>query len=212
MSTPYLPQDGTSYPSDCQLLEKYRSRVRENNEHKIHNEDQPLFAKAEPLQLLLLDVDGVLTDGSLIYTENGSEAKAFNTQDGLGIRLLQKAGVNVGLITARRSDLVYRRARELDFRHIKQGIDNKVDAYKEIIRREQLKPYQVCYMGDDWIDLPLLTKVGLAACPANSVPEVKEACHFITGRPGGYGAVREVCTLILKAKGELDNLLQTCRG
>ena len=171
-----------------------------------------LLAKAEPIKLLLLDVDGVLTDGSLIYSESGEESKSFNTQDGLGIRLAQKAEIDVGLITARSSNIVKRRAEELGFTYIRQGIARKLDTFKELMNESSLKPYQVCYMGDDWIDLAVLTRVGLAACPQNSVPEVKDVCHFITSRPGGHGAVRELCDILLRAKGAHETLLQQHMG
>lgn len=202
------PGPGKNYPSDCQILENYRARSQEKERSQDSPEQRILFTKAEQLRLLLLDVDGVLTDGSLLYSENGVETKSFNTQDGLGIRLVQKAGVDVGIITARNSELVRRRSRELGMKYICQGIGNKFDSYKEIIRQADLKPYQVCYMGDDWIDLALLSRVGLAACPANSVLEVQDICHFITRRSGGNGAVREVCDLIIRAKGAYATLLQ----
>lgn len=209
MSEPCPPHDpDNNHPSDCQILENYRTRAREKERLQDSPEKRILYAKAEPVKLLLLDVDGVLTDGSLIYSESGVEAKTFNTQDGLGIRLVQKAGVDVGFITARRSEMVTRRAEELSIKYLFQGVGKKLDSYKEIVRQAELKPYQVCYMGDDWIDLALLTRVGLAACPANSVTEVRERCHFTCSRSGGQGAVRELCDLIVRAKGVHENLLQ----
>ena len=197
-----------SYPSDCEILEGYRTRVRERMQEKPSEEDRLLLAKAEPIRLLLLDVDGVLTDGSLLYTEEGVEAKAFNTQDGLGIRLVQRCKIDVGIITARNSNLVQRRAEELTMKYISQGGGNKYETFKTIISQAGLKPYQVCYMGDDWIDLGLLSRVGLAACPANAVSEVKEICHMVTDRSGGFGAVRQVCDLLVRSKGVQDSLLQ----
>lgn len=202
------PPSDKSYPSDCEILEGYRSRTRERAEHQNSAEENLLLAKAKSIELLLLDVDGVLTDGTLIYQETGIEAKSFNTQDGLGIRLIQKIGVGVGVITARQSEIVRYRADELGLQYIYQGVKTKIEAYKEIVKTAGLKPFQICYMGDDWIDLSILNRVGLAACPANSVPEVKDACHFITERIGGRGAVRQVCDLIMRAKGARDNLLQ----
>ena len=197
-----------SHPSDCEILEGYRTRVRERMQEKPSEEDRLLLAKAEPIRLLLLDVDGVLTDGSLLYTEEGVEAKAFNTQDGLGIRLVQRCKIDVGIITARNSNLVQRRAEELTMKYISQGGGNKYETFKTIISQAGLKPYQVCYMGDDWIDLGLLSRVGLAACPANAVSEVKEICHMVTDRSGGFGAVRQVCDLLVRSKGVQDSLLQ----
>lgn len=197
---------GEPHPSDCEILEGYRRRSREKN-RPLSEEERVLFAKAEPISLLLLDVDGVLTDGRLYYSDEGVESKGFNTQDGLGIRLLQRAKVMTGIITARTSQLVAKRAEELDMDHIRQGARNKLEEFKSILNETGLKPYQVCYMGDDLIDLGLLTRVGLAACPANAVEEVKEACHFIARRTGGAGAVRETCDLIIRAKGLHDTLL-----
>jgi len=202
------PPSNKPYPSDCELLEGYRSRARERLDHEKNAENSLLLSKAKSIELLLLDVDGVLTDGTLIYQETGIEAKSFNTQDGLGIRLIQKIGVDAGLITARKSEIVQRRASELGLQYIYQGVKTKLASYKEIVKTSGLKPFQICYMGDDWIDLPILNRVGLAACPANSVPEVKDVCHYITERTGGHGAVRQVCNLILLAKGARDNLLQ----
>lgn len=203
--TPQCPPE--AHPSDCEILDAYRTRSRARQQQPSEAE-RLLLAKAEPVRLLLLDVDGVLTDGSLIYSENGAEAKSFNTQDGLGIQLVQKAGVDVGIITARSSELVRRRAEELGMKYIAQGVANKLVAFKEILRQASLKPYQVCYMGDDWIDLSLLTRVGLAVCPANAVAEVQEACHWVTDRTGGGGAVRDACDLIVRSRGLRDALLQ----
>lgn len=202
------PGDGDGHPSDCDILEGYRKRSQEKADRRPSEQEKLILAKAEPVSLLLLDVDGVLTDGSLIYSENGVESKVFNTQDGLGIRLVQKGGVDVGIITARKSPMVQKRGEELDMKYICQGAKNKLDAFKDIVKRAGVKPYQVCYMGDDLIDLGLLTRVGLAACPANAVAEVKEACHFITDRTGGSGAVRQTCELILRAKGRYEELVQ----
>jgi 3-deoxy-D-manno-octulosonate 8-phosphate phosphatase (KDO 8-P phosphatase) len=208
MSSHCPPNASDAHPSDCQILENYRKRSQARGRQDDSPENRLLMAKAEPIELLLLDVDGVLTDGSLIYTENGSEGKSFNTQDGLGIRLVQKGGVEVGIITARKSELVRKRAEELGMKYIMQGIGKKLDTFKEILKLSALKPYQVCYMGDDWIDLALLSRAGLAACPLNGVTEVKEVCHYVSSRTGGAGAVRDVCDLIIQAKGMHDRLLQ----
>lgn len=195
------------HPSDCEILEGYRSRSRERNQ-PLSEEEKLLFAKAEPVRLLLLDVDGVLTDGSLIYSEQGIESKMFNTQDGLGIKLVQQAGVATGIITARSSELVRQRAEELGMDYIHQGAKNKLEAFRTILEQAGLKPFQVCYMGDDLIDLGLLTRVGLSACPENAVSEVQQACHLLSRRKGGNGAVREVCDLIIRAKGLHEKLMQ----
>ncbi len=197
----------TAFPSDCEILEGYRARSRERSSEPSEQE-KLVLAKAEPVRLLLLDVDGVLTDGSLIYANNGVEAKSFNIQDGLGIRLVQQAEVEVGIITARTSKLVQQRAEELGMKYISQGVKNKRVEFEAILAKAGLKPFQVCYMGDDLIDLAPLTRAGLAACPANAVKEVQECCHFICSRSGGFGAVREICDLILRAKGLYERLVQ----
>lgn len=202
------PSSPTAYPSDCEILEGYRTRVRERNSQKNDPQRVRALARAKEIKLLLLDVDGVLTDGTLLYTGSGEESKSFNTQDGFGLRLLGEAGVEVGVITARQSEVVARRAKELNMRYIYQGIGNKNEAFKEIIRVSGLKPFQIAYMGDDWLDLVLLQQVGLAIAPANSVAEVQEIADFITERGGGAGAVRDACDLLIEAKNLAGELLQ----
>ncbi len=204
-SDPRPPPGDTFYPSDCEVLAGYRQR----SSRRQPVLDDVLRSRAAAVTLLLLDVDGVLTDGSLIYSETGTETKAFNTQDGLGLKLVQRAGVETGLITARQSAIVRRRAEELALNHTYQGVGRKSAAFKEILRRSGRKPAEVCYMGDDWIDLAVLSRVGLAACPANAVPEVQNACHYVASRSGGHGAVREVCDLLITAKGLHQSLLQS---
>ncbi len=169
---------------------------------------QAALPKAKSIKILLLDVDGVLTDGSLIYSHEGQESKAFNTQDGFGLRLLQEAGLELGVITARSSEAVARRCANLKMRYIYQGAGNKMEAYREIIRESGCKPFEIAYMGDDWLDLALLTRAGFSAAPANAVPEVQKAVHYTAEQSGGHGAVREICNLILEAKGRYQELLQ----
>ena len=202
----HCASDG-AHPSECDILEGYRRRAQKKKRTPTE-EERVLLAKAEPIRLLLLDVDGVLSDGKLYYSDEGVESKAFNIKDGLGIKLVQKAEVQTGIITARQSRLVARRAEELGMDHVRQGARNKLDEFKAILTETGLKPYQVCYVGDDLIDLSLLTRVGLAACPADAVESVKEACHFISRHPGGGGAVREICDLIVQAKGVYEKLVQ----
>lgn len=204
----HCPTSPTDYPSDCELLEGYRTRARERDSRADDPQRKLALEKARDIQLLLLDVDGVLTDGNLLYSGNGEESKAFNTQDGFGLRLLREAGVEVGVITARKSEVVARRANELKMGHIYQGVGNKNEAFKEVMRVTGLKPYQIAYMGDDWLDLVLLQQVGLALVPANGAREVKEIAHFITARSGGAGAVRDACDLIIEGKNLLMELLQ----
>jgi len=196
----------SSYPSDCEITEGLRRMAREKTSQTI---DETVLAKARQIKLLLLDVDGVLTDGTLIFSHDGHESKAFNTQDGFGIRLLQEAGVEVGLITARKSAAVSKRAENLKMRYVYQGESNKLVAYKEILKDSGLKPVQIAYMGDDWLDLIILKRVGFAIAPSNSVVEVKNIAHFTTTKNGGDGAVRQACDVILQSKDLHRKLLQS---
>jgi 3-deoxy-D-manno-octulosonate 8-phosphate phosphatase (KDO 8-P phosphatase) len=189
-------------------MEGYRTLAREKASRATDLWRQRALAKAKDIRLLLLDVDGVLTNGSLLYTGTHEESKAFNTQDGFGLRLLREAGIDAGLITARKSEVVARRANELKMRYIYQGMPNKGEAFKDIMKISGLRPFEIAYMGDDWLDLVLLQQVGLAIAPANAVPEVREAVHFITERMGGEGAVRDACDLILEARNVVAELLQ----
>lgn len=195
-----------SYPSDCEVTEGLKKMAHQKSNQQI---DKRIAARAAQVKLLLLDVDGVLTNGTLIFSSEGEESKGFNTQDGFGIRLLQDAGVETGVITARKSTAVTKRCENLQIRYIYQGDNNKLAAYNDIMSKSGLKPVEICYMGDDWLDLVLLNRVGFAVAPANAVTEVKEAAHYITCRCGGEGAVRELCDLVLKAKGLHSQLLQS---
>jgi 3-deoxy-D-manno-octulosonate 8-phosphate phosphatase (KDO 8-P phosphatase) len=202
------PSDG-KYPSDCEvvqgLLEKARNRQPPDEKGYVWRACLP---KAKEVKLLLLDVDGILTDGTIIYTHEGNEIKAFHTRDGLGIRLLQEAGVEVGLITARESEAVTRRAQDLRMKHVFQKTRNKLAVYEQLTKELGLQALEVGYMGDDWLDLPLLTRVGFSATVADAVPEVKKIVHYTTKRKGGRGAVREICDLILEAKDMHGSLLE----
>ena len=202
----------TGYPSDCEVLEGYRAAARERDKLKNDPQRKRALTKAAPIKLLLLDVDGVLTDGNLFYSGDTGESKSFNTQDGFGLRLLREAGIDVGIITARESAVVARRATELKMNYIYQGMGNKNEAFRQIMRASGLKPFEIAYMGDDWLDLVLLQQVGLAIAPANGVREVREVAHFITERPGGSGAVRDACDLILEAQNKVPELLQKYRN
>jgi 3-deoxy-D-manno-octulosonate 8-phosphate phosphatase (KDO 8-P phosphatase) len=179
-------------------LEKARNRQPPDEKGYVWRACLP---KAKEVKLLLLDVDGILTDGTIIYTPEGNEIQAFHTRDGLGIKLLQEAGVEVGLITARQSEAVTRRAQDLGMKHVFQKTRNKLAVYEQLTKELGLQASEVGYMGDDWLDLPLLVRVGFSATVADAVPEVKEVAHYTTKRKGGRGAVREVCDLILEAKG-----------
>ena len=156
------------------------------------------------VELLLLDVDGVLTDGRVVLDDRGVETKAFDVRDGHGLKLLQRAGVEVGFVTGRRSRVVEHRARELGVREVHQGVRNKVEVVRAILERRGLAPERVAYVGDDLVDLPVLTQVGVGITVADAPPYVRERAHWVTSRPGGRGAVREVCEAILRARGAWD--------
>jgi 3-deoxy-D-manno-octulosonate 8-phosphate phosphatase (KDO 8-P phosphatase) len=158
------------------------------------------------IRLLLLDVDGVLTDGRIIYDARGIETKAFDVKDGHGLKLLQRSGIQVGIITGRSSDVVNVRARELGIDIVYQGAKDKLLPFEEILQNLQLAADEVAYMGDDLPDLPVLRRVGWAAAPADAVGEIKPYVHYVTSRPGGRGAVREVCDLLLQEGGHWSAL------
>lgn len=198
---------GGGYPTDCELTEALRNRAMTRNQPISRSEAWvAALPRARQVKLLLLDVDGVLTDGSITYLSGGGEAKTFNTQDGLGIRLLQESGVAVGIITARTSEAVERRARDLQFAHVFQGKQDKLIVYETILKQTGLRPPQTAYMGDDLMDLPILNRVGFAVAPANAVAEIRGRVHYTTEHSGGRGAVREVCDLIMEAQGNLARM------
>lgn len=208
MSDSCIPAKPGDYPTDCEITQGLRSMATNRTNTSMKENKTLAMAKAKHVKLLLLDVDGVLTDGSLYYSHDGQESKMFNTQDGFGLRLLREAGIETGVITARNSEVVDRRAKELQMRYIYQGMSSKLGAYKEIIKQSGLKPFEIGYMGDDWLDLVLLRRVGFGAVPANAVDEVKEIAHYICHQSGGRGAVREICNLLLESQGKLETYLQ----
>ncbi|MGD8384715.1 MAG: 3-deoxy-manno-octulosonate-8-phosphatase KdsC [Lysobacterales bacterium] len=169
--------------------------------------DPALLERATAVRLLVLDVDGVLTDGKLYFDPDGNELKAFNTRDGFGMKMLQRSGVEVAVITARNSAAVTHRMQQLGIRHLFQGCENKLEAFMQLLSTTGLDAEQVCYAGDDWIDLPILIRAGLAVAVANAEPQVKERAHWVTRQRGGDGAVREICNLILTAQGRDRSIL-----
>lgn len=168
--------------------------------------------KAIPVKLLLLDVDGVLTDGKLYFSEQGDEIKAFNILDGLGIKLLQQNGIRVGIITGRNTALVARRAENLGITLIKQGREDKLVAMNEVLETLNLEPAEVAYMGDDLPDLPAILGAGLGMTVASAYPLVIEKADWCSSRKGGEGAVREACDFILDAQGKLETTLTPYLG
>ena len=165
-----------------------------------------VLARAKKIRVLLMDVDGVLTDGHvwLLSRRDGtaSELKGFSAYDGAGLKLARAAGLRTGLITGRESSAVTQRARECDIEFGFQGRATKLGAYEEILRATGASESEVAYVGDDLPDLPVLQRVGFAIAVANAAPEVKRAAHYVTTRTGGEGAVREVIELIVKAQGK----------
>lgn len=171
-----------------------------------------ILETAKRIKLLLLDVDGVLTDGKLYFDNQGNEMKAFNTQDGHGIKLLQKTGVQVGIITGRKSDLVARRARDLGIGILIQGREDKFEALQEILVEHPVELEQIAFMGDDHPDLTCMVQVGLAMTTANAHPDVVAQAHWQSGRDGGDGAVREACDYLMRAQGTHQALLDSYLG
>jgi len=171
-----------------------------------------LPARCRPIELILSDVDGLLTDGGVIFDNQGIEIKRFHIRDGLGIRLWQRAGKHFGLVTGRASHIVQLRAVELGVELVRQGIDDKLPAVKQILAERKLRTDQVCYVGDDLPDLPVLRYVGLAVAVGDGSEDLHSAAHYVTKAHGGRGAVREVIELILKAQGRWQDTLQKYGG
>lgn len=171
------------------------------------NRTKIFSAKARAVRLLLLDVDGVLTDGKITYNDHGAEIKSFHVQDGLGIKLLQRSGIEVALLTSRISEALLHRCRDLEIEDVLQGMEPKLAAYKWLLIKKGLLDREVAYVGDDWMDIPILKRVGLAIAVGNADREVISCADYRTYRGGGQGAVREVCELILEAKGLREKVL-----
>ena len=167
--------------------------------------------KARQIELVIFDIDGVLTDGSLYFDNNGEEYKAFNARDGHGMRMLQDSGVKLAILTGRKSELVLHRARNLDIPEelIYQGYRDKRPAFTELCEKTGIKPEHIAYVGDDVVDLPVMSKVGLPIAVADAHEFVKQHATWITQKPGGKGAVREVCEGLLDAQGKLQAILES---
>jgi len=170
------------------------------------------IARAKKVKILLMDVDGVLTDGKMYYLPGHKgemvEFKAFHSLDGIGLRLLNQFGIITGVITGRESPGTEERARTLGMSYAYQGFLSKLDPLREILKGTGLKEENVAYVGDDWTDIPVLKRSGFACSPANALPEVKSASHFVTEKEGGAGAVREVCDFILKSQGRWREIMR----
>ena len=171
-----------------------------------------LSQRARQVRLALFDVDGVMTDGTLFVSGQGESFKPFNILDGLGLKLLKSSGVATGILTGRSSAAVSARAGELDIDHLIQGANDKLRAYIGLQQQLGLDDEQICYMGDDLPDLPVLRRCGLALSPPGAVDEVRSEVHFVTRTRGGRGAVREACELIMRAQGSWDAHVEPYRS
>jgi len=165
-----------------------------------------LLKKIRQVCLLILDVDGVLTDGRIIMDDTGRETKNFDVKDGHGLKILMRHGINVVFLTGRRSEVVEHRAKDLGIGEVHQGIWNKVEALEEILGRRNLARDHVAYVGDDVVDIPLLKRVGFSVAVADASEDVKKAADYVTKKMGGRGAVREVCEIILKVQEKWDKV------
>lgn len=169
---------------------------------------QEVLDKAKNIKLVIFDVDGVLTDGSLFYGDDGQEYKAFNSLDGHGMKMLQQSGVLVGIITGRTSDVVTHRMKNLNITHVYQGKLEKLPAYEELLDKLSLTPEQVAYVGDDVVDLPIMIRVGLAITVPGAHELTKRHSHWTTTQKAGAGAAREICEMIMKAQGTYDQAME----
>ncbi|HEX4000593.1 MAG TPA: HAD hydrolase family protein [Pirellulales bacterium] len=171
-----------------------------------------LQQRAAPIELMLSDVDGVLTDGSVVFDNQGIELKKFHITDGLGIQIWRKAGYRFGMITGRSSHIVRLRAAELGVELVRQGVEDKLTVVQQVVAELGLKLQQVCFIGDDLPDLAVVQQVGLGIAVADGCEELRRAAHYVTRRAGGRGAVREAIEMILKAQGRWDDFVQKYQG
>lgn len=157
---------------------------------------------------MIFDVDGVLTDGTLWYGSAGDELKAFHAFDGHGMKMLATSGVPCALLTGRKSAAVSARAAELEIELVFQGVDDKLGVFREMLEKKNLQPEEAGFMGDELVDLPVLTRCGFACAPREAPQEVRSRVHYVASAPAGRGAAREVCELLMRAQGSLERALQ----
>jgi 3-deoxy-D-manno-octulosonate 8-phosphate phosphatase (KDO 8-P phosphatase) len=172
------------------------------------DEPKEIEKRAARIKLLLMDCDGVLTDGRITLLPDGDEQKSFHTRDGHGLVLLHRAGIDSGIISGRTSSAVERRARDLGIAHVKQGTWDKIVEFEEVLAAAGIEEEEAAFIGDDVTDIPLMQRVGLAVAVADATQETRAAAHYVTALPGGFGAVREVAELILKAQGRWAELMR----
>ena len=166
---------------------------------------ESVLARAKNIKLVIFDVDGVMTDGGLTIGDDGQEYKTFNTQDGLGMKLLKASGVEMAIITGRTSNVVKQRSESTGVAHFYQGVDDKLMAFNDLIAKLNIKPAQTAFMGDDVVDMPPMLRCGLAVSVPAAPESVKQRAHYVTTKEGGRGAVRELCELIMQAQGTFDS-------
>ncbi len=169
---------------------------------------QDILERAKQIRMVIFDVDGVLTDGSLFLGDDGQEYKAFNSRDGHGMTMLQQTGVKLAVITGRSSEVVRIRMQSLGVEHVYQGRRDKVPAYEELKRASGLADEQIAYVGDDVVDLPVMRRVGLSIAVADAHPLLQQHAHWHTRSPGGRGAGRDVCEFIMEAQGNLGTMME----
>lgn len=167
-----------------------------------HSVSEDVTKRAAAIALLILDVDGVLTDGRIILDDRGKETKHFHVRDGHGIKLLLRSGIEVLFLTGRTSRVVAHRAQDLGVKEVYQGVHDKVKVFQEIIGRKKISPDRIAFVGDDIVDVPLFKKVGLAVAVQDACDDARRAAHYVTVKDGGKGAVREVCELLLRSQGK----------
>jgi len=172
-----------------------------------------LYARARKIKLLIMDVDGVLTDGKIYFIQRPDdsfyETKAFHSLDGLGLRIAHQAGLQTGVITGRGSPVIEHRVKELGIHYLVQNRRDKLEPYREMLRAAKVRDKEVCFVGDDVVDLPILKRVGLAVGVGHGHPLLRRHVHYCTRKPGGCGAVREVIELILQAQGKWNAVLKS---
>jgi 3-deoxy-D-manno-octulosonate 8-phosphate phosphatase (KDO 8-P phosphatase) len=173
----------------------------------IHLRPDEFETRVERIKLVLMDCDGVLTDGRIMLLPDGDEQKTFHTRDGHGIVLLHRAGIKTGVISGRTSSLLERRARELGINFLRQGTWNKIKDFEEVLNEAEVSTEETAFIGDDVTDIPLMERVGFAVAVEDAVKETKDAAHYITSNKGGFGAVREVADMILKTQGRWVELM-----
>lgn len=164
--------------------------------------------RAKKIKMLILDIDGVMTDGRIIYDSKGCELKCFNVLDGMGLAVLSQAKIKVALVTAKGSQAVLHRARDIRAAEVCQNAHDKLKPYNQILKKHKLKNEDICFMGDDLVDLPVMKRAGLSVSVPNACPEAKRIAHYVTKKQGGKGAVREIVEIILHAQNKWPKILR----